>query len=373
MQATRSQKPSQNGSMVNRSTVSPTILGEIAGAMRRYNIEGHPRNFDLVYNVFHGNNQPLRDAFIKLGQDKSQPKLDELIKLHLLEAMDVEEVASQSIETISTEISELLDTLSTEREALSEFRQLLLDVSQKVGPEANIDPARIRHVMQVVSTATKKKIAAGEEITKQIDAQSKRVQSVSSELDRYKEQKFKDSLTGLANRRAFNKKLVSLYSDEQFKQATVVLLKMDSYSLLKERFGAIMCDKLVVRLADLTNAQMPDCDHISYRGEGSFGLVFLSENSNRIDFLLERTREAVLASPIISQKSSEMLHQVTISSGVVDARYSDNVGELNRKLNFAASQAAEKNGNKVFHLEEKAKTASIDHPQRQELLMYSDN
>ena len=155
--------------------------------MRRYNIEGHPRNFKLVYEALQGYNQPLRDAFIELGPDKSQAKLNELIARFHPEEIEADDFASSSIDTVGGEVETLLETINIERDALKKYQRVLVQARQSVDSADGASPEQISALMSAVSAATQKKIVVGERVSELIQAQSDRVREVSAQIEKYKE------------------------------------------------------------------------------------------------------------------------------------------------------------------------------------------
>ena len=301
--------------------------------MRRYNIEGHPRNFKLIYEALQGYNQPLRDAFIELGPDKSQAKLNELTARFHPEEIEADDFASSSIDTVGGEVETLLETINIERDALKKYQRVLVQARQSVDSADGASPEQISALMSAVSAATQKKIVVGERVSELIQAQSDRVREVSAQIEKYKEKKYRDPLTGLANLRAFNKMLLDLFEESQ--SSVAALLKVDSDVLLKEQFGAVFFDKLVRDIAEVVSKEIGDGDFLSYIGNGRFGLIFPH-------------------------------------AGLVDARNSSTAGQLNEKLEYAIDKAGEDGGNKSFYLDEAATTNAEDGPLRHDLMMYSE-
>ena len=356
---------------VSPSQGGTSTLIEIVQTMRRYNIEGHPKNFNLVFKVLQGYDQPLREAFIELGNDKNQSKLDALIEKFLPEEAEAENVAARSIDSIGNEIESLIESINLERTALIEYRKVLSETSNTVDGSGDLSPHQLREMMSAISLATQQKIAVGDEVTRLVKEQTRRVENVSAQLNQFKEEKFKDPLTRLANRRAYNRRMVGLYQEDT--NSMVVSLKVDSNSLIKARFGAIFLDKIAMVISEILQAECDEAVFISHLGDGDFGLILRQESVLKTVYIAEAVRQSFFETANTSTHVNQIAGRMSVSAGIVDSRHSSSPGELNQKLELALQKASADGGNKSFYLDEAPSSdTDVQAPERFDLMMYAE-
>lgn len=157
-----------------------------------------------------------------------------------------------------------------------------------------------------------------------------------------------DSLTGLANRRAFDQRLAHDLKQCARSQSvlTIALLDLDHFKLINDTFlhagGDIVLQKVSKLIADCVR----DIDLVARWGGEEFAIIFPQTDAEQAITVLERIRIAV-EQLTFAEVSVEA--RVTVSIGVMSSASSDNPAQLLQLADRALYNAKELGRNRLVH------------------------
>jgi len=131
-----------------------------------------------------------------------------------------------------------------------------------------------------------------------------------------REQAIRDPLTELYNRRYLQEELANeiKVAERRFYPVSVVLIDLDHFKQVNDRFGHPVGDKVLIELADLMRANIRGSDFACRYGGEEFCLVLsdipLDNAVNRIRDLLEKFRQVVI------NVRGKTLQNLTFSAGI---------------------------------------------------------
>jgi len=101
-----------------------------------------------------------------------------------------------------------------------------------------------------------------------------------------------DALTGLINRREFNKRIIEEISRAKRHKSslTLALFDIDYFKKINDTYGHSTGDKLLKELAELVISRTRECDIVARYGGEEFALILPETNQNEAYELLERLR-----------------------------------------------------------------------------------
>ncbi len=128
---------------------------------------------------------------------------------------------------------------------------------------------------------------------------------------------YRDALTGLYNRRAFNEKLVQLLGQSNyhkrrakgFEPSIYVMLDIDHFKLINDRMGHLHGDEVLLLLAQQMTDSFRENDLLFRYGGEEFAMVLMDITAEQAQQSLNRFRER------ISTSTFPGIDQVTISIG----------------------------------------------------------
>ena len=112
---------------------------------------------------------------------------------------------------------------------------------------------------------------------------------------------YRDALTGLYNRRAFNEKLAQLLERDpqrqrraiNFSPTVFVMLDIDHFKAINDRLGHLFGDEVLLLLAELMSDSFRDNDLLFRYGGEEFALVLMDITAEQAQQTLDRFREKI--------------------------------------------------------------------------------
>jgi diguanylate cyclase (GGDEF)-like protein len=167
--------------------------------------------------------------------------------------------------------------------------------------------------------------------------------------ERLATQALTDSLTGLANRRAFDQRLV-----EETERAlrhgralSLMLVDVDHFKAINDRFGHATGDRVLVNLAGDLRAVMRQGDLLARIGGDEIAMILADCPRDQAADVARRMLAAIAADTSLSQR-----HGVTLSIGVAGLSPGRSADELLRRADQALYRAKDGGRNQVVSYEE---------------------
>lgn len=178
--------------------------------------------------------------------------------------------------------------------------------------------------------------------------------SVRDMLFTLREERNRDSLTGLLNRRAFMESAQTLMADRRSAPWAVVVGDVDHFKRINDSWGHACGDQVLQNMARVLAKQVRDGDLVARFGGEEFVLLLARVNLQEAQTIVQRIRSELHASPI-GLPDARML--VTVSFGIADVLdLPDLVAALHRAdlLLYGAKQA----GRDCIHVQDRLEAQS---------------
>jgi len=169
----------------------------------------------------------------------------------------------------------------------------------------------------------------------------------SLEIKAYLAEAHVDALTGLANRRAFDKELSRRLAQRQ-RQGTplcLLIIDIDHFKSFNDEFGHPLGDAILKQFANVFEATARQMDIAARLGGDEFAVVLPGINLEAASHVAERLRSAISDSPLQCEGHE---HALTISIGLAEAEVDDDPASLLRRADSALYAAKEAGRNCSF-------------------------
>ncbi|MEV4349031.1 EAL domain-containing protein [Actinoplanes sp. NPDC049596] len=145
-----------------------------------------------------------------------------------------------------------------------------------------------------------------------------------------------DSLTGLANRALFNKRVAEAVTGAgPGTPVSIVLIDLDDFKTVNDTLGHATGDALLVHVAERMRAGVRPADTVARLGGDEFAILFDDCDGDDVDQVLTRIAAALLEPAVIDGEPLT----ARASFGVVDGRGGDDAGDLLRQADIAMYEA----------------------------------
>jgi diguanylate cyclase len=185
-----------------------------------------------------------------------------------------------------------------------------------------------------VFTALDQMLAANTELQERLAKAEEQLAAQALEIRAHESEARTDSLTGIANRRAFDDELKRRHSEWERKQTpcTLVLMDIDFFKKFNDTHGHQVGDEVLRQVAKVLKAQCRDMDLPCRYGGEEFGVILPSTDAASACKVAERIRAAIEDSTTVY--GAKKL-KVTCSLGITDFRAGDDIDQMIRRSDEA--------------------------------------
>jgi diguanylate cyclase len=297
---------------------SADVLRQALQLMKRHGSALHPVNYTLWYEYVRGENPPLRAAMDRyLGQHL---QLDEAVAEALykrfvtgsgLDATLVERTA----EGVSTVLTGMAESAARAGDQTAQYGTSLSRLSQELAGSAH-SPA-----LEELLSTTRQMQSAVTEMQQRLAASQSEIGQLRAELQRVQEEARLDSLTGLANRRAFDQCLRDclVQADtpaRRYQRPSLLIADIDHFKRINDAHGHPYGDHVLRVIGGILKDCTPqDCLAARIGGE-EFAVLIPSRSLSEARALAETVRTRVATAQIRRPTQEALAPRVTLSIGL---------------------------------------------------------
>ncbi len=340
---------------VERST---ELLRKALPLMSRQAAALHPVSYAVWYAYVADVNTPLHkalDAHLAEHGVLDEAATDALYRRYLSDP------SADSAQQVTDGVAKLLDgmqaTAAAAGDQTARYGDTLQRLSAELGPTDNgagSPPAALgevlEHTLQMQTALAK--------LQKELVESQREIGSLRDEVRRARHESLVDALTTLANRRAFDRRLVSCLAADAAAlgrptvagPVSLLMIDIDHFKRINDSYGHPFGDQVLRAVAQVLKALTPEGGLAARVGGEEFALLLPGMPLPKAQALAEKLRATVAASRI-RRKNSDSDERVTVSLGVaqflqqtaanglsVDEAPTDFVDRADRAL-YAAKQA----------------------------------
>lgn len=319
----------------------------IFALMSRLQVEATPVNFELFHELISGANPELRERFSKLGKNITPEKIDGLAR-EFLPHHFADSAFEQSSSIMRDDLEELLEALQNSRADLETYTKNLGDSSERISKIKPGDEVALKGEIDSITAFTNEQKAKNQAVLGTISRKLDSVNQLSSEMDDVQHRKFTHAGTGLANRRAFNKRMAELFAEDKFPgDFTLLVAKirnfeyLDTPEMLKAKeFAFQAVGKAVL-------SQTTDEDFSAWTEMPHISLLLSVAQDGEIERISSVIREQVQAALTSIRRSAPHLPAMTISFGAVTTYAAKDAASMIANANEALAEALSKTEQKT--------------------------
>lgn len=333
---------------MNNQTSPATSIGlRVATAMYQMGIDGLPRNYELVYEAYSGANPELTREFVAIGKIKSQKALDELGRKYLPHHHE-ETLVARTNDRMRTQMSSFMSLLEEEKSSLVDYGKIIDEASRSISADGEMDLDMLSRSIQKLSQATERQASRSEAMVAVASEQAAELDGVRTDLETFERLKFVDQLTGLANRRSFNKAATRIYAKPELPQMCgLAYVEIDDFKRLCELDSKANGDHHIRHVGQLIQAAVQPDDLAAHLDANHFVFLINSPDEAEIMRAVDRIRAAVASKPLIHSKTGRSLGKATLSIGVALSTEADGAAQLIADAEKAMAVSSKVGGDRV--------------------------
>ncbi len=332
--------------------VLPDIAAQVTHAMRVMGIAPIPRNYELYYEAYIGSNPKLTKELAALGgkASKRSSTRSGFATSRMCTARRRWKTAHRNL---SAQLTEVLNLLRAEQHSLENYNQILGEAYRNISGKSSNGVELLRQAINLLTDATSATMSEGKERVENVVQKSFEIESIRQELDEYKRIANTDSLTRLANRRAFDEKLTTVYNSDQSRtMAGLLVADIDHFKKVNDAYGHPVGDKILATVGNLIRLTVPREAFVARTGGEEFAVILNDLTADECLTVAERVRAAVAATPFKNSKTGINYGPITLSIGMCMVGEADDPTDLYQKSDLALYCAKNGGRNRVVHFEE---------------------
>ena len=308
-----------------------------------------PENYELWYKYYDGDAE-LVGAIDKLGDNINEANCTKLYKRYLTSSSHEDAVRkiSDQIQQAITEIGGLFKSVKS---ATDEYGETLDDTADRIEQADTIQDLETAVTEMVQST--KKMVEHNRSLESQLNNTSGQMAELRQNLDTVRKEAMTDGLTGLSNRKAFDKYLETAIKECTEDESTLTLLMMDidHFKAFNDTYGHLIGDQVLRLVARSLKDGIKGRDVASRYGGEEFAIILPETTAESGVVVGNLLRRAVERKEVINRTTGETLGQITLSVGVAEYRPGEKADEFVTRADQALYAAKEAGRNQVMAAE----------------------
>ncbi len=263
--------------------------GELAEEMQRLIDAGQPLTEDIT--------EELAARFLP------KQKLNEQIR-------DAGDQLSRELESVSAAIAQA-------QKGAEAYGQTLAQASNDL---TDADAVQVKSVIFGLSKATRKIQQDNSSLEKRLEASTAEVNRLKEHLEQVRRDATTDSLTNLANRKAFDEEADRALSDADGSGEGVILalLDIDHFKNFNDTWGHQTGDQVIRFVASVIGRMAAPPRFAARYGGEEFAMIFPGETSAAVFDCLEEIRTEISSRMLKRRSTNEDLGTITISAGMAE-------------------------------------------------------
>ena len=304
-----------------------------------------PQVYELWYRYFQGDPEIVR-AINSYQGTLDDVNCHKIYKRYLSDTARDDAVKKIS-EQVQVAITEMAGMLSNVKTATNEYGTSLEDVTFKIKTAETLED--LGEVVTTIVKDTKRMLEKNHELELQLVTSSQQVSELRKNLDNVKKEAMTDGLTGLSNRKAFDKMIRDTVEEAENSASPLVLmmLDIDHFKNFNDTFGHQVGDQVLRLVARTLTDNVKGRDTAARYGGEEFAII-LPETSLLAGIkVAEMLRRSVENKEVVNKSSQESLGRITMSVGVAEYKAGESISDFIERADAALYTAKKSGRNRV--------------------------
>jgi diguanylate cyclase len=321
-------------------------FAEIAlGQIRSLRQSAVPRNYEIWYVYATGYNPPLNkiinETLARNGK-LTEADLEQIYETYLSQIKTTDRIDKVGARVIG-EIDDVMNLITEALAMSARYDDSLSGASRKLEAAQNRD--QVKTVVESLVKSTREMRDTNKALEDRLMLSKSEISNLQQSLEAIRAESLTDPLTGLGNRKYFDRSIdaavqSALASGEPL---SLLMFDIDHFKSFNDSYGHLTGDQ-VLRLVGMSLRQTIKGQDITARyGGEEFAVVLPNTAMRQALTVADHIRRAVMAKELKKKSTGEILGRVTISVGVSMLKPGDDTDSLIERAD-ACLYAAKRNG-----------------------------
>jgi diguanylate cyclase len=304
-----------------------------------------PRNYEIWYVYATGYNAQLNkiinETLARSGK-LSEADLEQIYETYLSHIKTTDRIDTVGTRVIG-EIDDVMALLGAALGMSSSYDATLAGASERLSTALTLE--QVRATVEILVTSTREMRETNKVLEERLMLSKSEISDLQQSLEAIRAESLTDPLTGLGNRKYFDRMIeqavqTALANGEPL---TLLMFDIDHFKSFNDSYGHLTGDQ-VLRLVGMSMKQTIKGQDITARyGGEEFAVVLPNTGLRQALTVADHIRRAVMAKELKKKSTGEILGRVTISVGVSMLKSDDDTDALIERAD-ACLYAAKRNG-----------------------------
>jgi len=308
-----------------------------------------PDNFELFYTYASGNNPGLGkalDALISARKPFTSAVLDDLRSRCLSSARTMHALDNASVTATAT-LNAVLEKLDAAGRDASDYGRTLSRASGELGEDHS--PADLRRFVDSLIAATQTMEQRTKTLEEELQNSSQQVSNLKAQLADVRRESLTDSLTGVANRKAFDTELAAALKEsrESGEPMALLMCDIDHFKRFNDTWGHQTGDQVLRLVAGCMGENIKGRDTLARFGGEEFSVILRRTTLDNAAAVADQLRSSVETKKLVKKSTGDVLGTITISLGVAALSDADTPTSLIQRSDACLYRAKNTGRNRV--------------------------
>lgn len=317
--------------------------------MKKHGIAQTPANYAVWYEYVSGNNANLMEALD--GELATHGQLTEQQSRDLYERFFDREKDRNALLEMRQEMGRLLKQVlnfvytgvNTTDKSNNQLHRMLARL------QPDMSKQQLHDLVEEILIETRLVVSAGELLSERLNKAVSEVETLKKLLDETRREAKIDTLTGLANRKAFDEAVskASHDADSSGMDVSVIFCDLDMFSSINEKHGQLVGDQVLRVVAETLKNGLKGRDMVARYGGEEFAILLMNTTLQNARLIAETLRTEISGKRIQRKDTHEPLGVITMSFGVARYVSSEGVDSFMQRADRALYMAKRQGRNSV--------------------------
>jgi len=319
-----------------------------------------PRNYEIWYVYATGHNpelnQAVNDTLAHHGR-LTDADLDQIYETYLSQGRTTDRIDRIGAR-VASEIDDIMSLLAETLGNTASFGDNLKGETQKLSLATDHD--QVKAIVERLVASTREMQQTNSALEERLSTSKQEIANLQVSLEAIRAESLTDPLTGLGNRKHFDRTVGEAIRHAASSQQPLSLLMMDidHFKSFNDNYGHLTGDQ-VLRLVGMTLKQsIKGQDFTARYGGEEFAVVLPNTPLRQAIIVADNIRRMVMSKELKKKSTGEILGRVTLSAGVSALKPNDDADALIDRAD-ACLYAAKRNGRNRVICETDPEFASV--------------
>lgn len=328
--------------------LAKNLASEALARMQADGITPDPSNFEVWYAYYSNSHPEMRKAMDALMKTRKLTSAD-CRSMHdqFLNDRRSQQVYQRASEQIYSTLEDVSTLIKNVKNSAGEYSETLEDVTEQLTTITS--PEELATYLKSIAESTAQLIDQNQKLCDELDRSTAAMGELKRDMDRVRQEAITDSLTGLANRKAFDDHITRMIhdSDEEGKGFTLLLLDIDHFKSFNDNFGHQVGDQVLRLVARTLTDGIKGRDVAARYGGEEFTILLPDTNLDAGIVVAEGLRKALANKEIVNRSNGELLGRITMSVGVAQHYKGEDIEKIIERADAALYTAKHNGRNQV--------------------------